>query len=90
MINPRPDDHLIDGGNMAEPLGLGYLASSLEIGGFSVDVLDLCVRNLSPRGVADFVMKRKPAVVGLSVYTSSLRESYGIVWGRMLQQTRAS
>lgn len=60
------------------PLGLAYLAASLEKAGFATTALDADILGYSEPQIADTILKEKPRVVGLSVMSTTLRSCYFI------------
>ena len=76
LINPIPLD--IDQGNIrsmfssfAEPLGLLYIAEVLRENGFKISVLDQSAMNYTFSEVLDWIKKKDPDVLGVSVLTRS-------------------
>lgn len=59
------------------PLGLGYLAATLEQAGYSVDLVDMQPEGVRGADLARMVQERKPRVVGISTtvvtYKNGLR-----------------
>lgn len=55
------------------PLGLAYLASSLEKAGHKVDIIDAIALALSQEEVKERIKKFKPKVVGITAMTPTIR-----------------
>lgn len=60
-------------GVKAPPLGLIYLASSLEKNAFSVKIVDANLRNMESTEVAGAVKSEKPDIVGLYAPTATIK-----------------
>lgn len=73
VIPHQPDSARILSGStgITPPLGVGYIASWVRAGGFSVKILDNSIERLSPSAFAAFVAREKPFAVGLSICTSA-------------------
>lgn len=56
-------------GALSEPMGLAYLASSLERGGFSVEILDAQVLELTQADVVEYVKQSHAEVIGITFLT---------------------
>lgn len=54
-----------------EPLGLFYIAASVKMAGYQVEVLDAFAANMSVQEVKESVSKGKPDVVGLTAFVSN-------------------
>ncbi|NMC06467.1 MAG: radical SAM protein [Candidatus Lokiarchaeota archaeon] len=52
------------------PIGLGYLASSLEKAGFTTHVIDLSLKNVREDTIQAFLAKKQPLLVGITALTS--------------------
>jgi anaerobic magnesium-protoporphyrin IX monomethyl ester cyclase len=63
LIRPRID---ISFSQANPPIGLGYLASSLEKAGFRVYILDLAIYNITDQTLVDFVKRKAPILIGIS------------------------
>lgn len=60
-----------------EPMGICYIASSLRVAGFNVEILDPRIRNYSIEQTVDFLLTDKFEILGLSVmsfYKSNINE----------------
>jgi anaerobic magnesium-protoporphyrin IX monomethyl ester cyclase len=66
LIRPRID---IAFSNPNPPLGLGYLAASLEKKGMKVFIIDLTIRNITDNTLIQFIKKKEPLLVGLAALT---------------------
>ncbi len=75
FVNPGPNETRLEGENMnvaaCPPLGILYLASTLEANGFEVSVLDHAAEGMPIKEVVDWVIKEDPDVLGLSVLVTS-------------------
>ena len=69
LLNP-PSSWFTEKKLIAPPLGLGYLASTLEERGYSVEILDMFSELMGRYELADYVEKKKPYIIGI---TSNLR-----------------
>jgi radical SAM superfamily enzyme YgiQ (UPF0313 family) len=77
LINPRY--HLLEE-PIQENLGLGYMASYLRSRGFTVEIIDGSIRDLTHRKLADEIMKRECRVLGITViYQGAAREQLSIL-----------
>ena len=56
-------------GALTEPMGLAYIASSLERGGFPVEILDAQALELTQKDVVDYVKQAHAVVVGITFLT---------------------
>jgi len=75
FVNPGPNESLLEGEKTmtaaCPPLGILYLASTLESNGVETSVLDHAAERISIKRVVDWVKKEDPDVLGLSVLVSS-------------------
>ncbi len=77
LINPRY--HLLEE-PIQENLSLGYMASYLRSRGFTVEIIDGSIRDLTHRKLADEIMKRECRVLGITViYQGAAREQLSIL-----------
>lgn len=51
------------------PLGLGYLAATLEANGFPTTIVDLAIKNVTTNTFLRFIEKREPLFVGITALT---------------------
>ena len=58
------------------PLGLGYIASSLEKAGFEVDVIDAIALALSKEDVAIRIKEFNPHIVGITAMTPTIKGAF--------------
>lgn len=58
------------------PMGLMYLASSLEKAGFKIEILDLNIEVLKNRNILRIIKERSPMLIGITSMTSSIHETY--------------
>jgi anaerobic magnesium-protoporphyrin IX monomethyl ester cyclase len=80
FVNPGPNETRLEGENLmtaaCPPLGIMYLASTLEAEGVEVSVFDHAAEGTSIKKVVDWAIKEDPDILGLSVLvTSSLTAS---------------
>lgn len=73
LVQPRSTTY--QARTVAESLGLGYLAAMLRQEGLGVEILDGVVARLGVRQLADQIVERKPALVGISVHGQVLAKS---------------
>lgn len=71
LINPADLERRMFG--FLQPQGLGYLATSLRMNNFEVDIIDAAKENLSPYEIARKVKERKYDVVGFYVLSPLIR-----------------
>jgi anaerobic magnesium-protoporphyrin IX monomethyl ester cyclase len=75
LINPGPNETFVEGEKTmiaaCPPLGILYLASTLQSEGFKVSVLDHAAEGMSVKKVVDWVIKEDPDILGLSVLVSN-------------------
>jgi anaerobic magnesium-protoporphyrin IX monomethyl ester cyclase len=75
FINPEPNETLLEGEKTmiaaCPPLGILYLASTLQNEGIEVSVLDQAAEYISVKKVADWVIKEDPDILGLSALISN-------------------
>ena len=57
------------------PIGLAYLAGYLQSNGIEVQIIDAKSLNLSYSDICEIVLKEKPDIVGVTVFTSNLGSS---------------
>jgi anaerobic magnesium-protoporphyrin IX monomethyl ester cyclase len=76
FVNPNPGDSGLNEATVLIPLGLGYLAATLEQQGFSCSIVDANCLDLSPEQVLKRIPPETP-LVGITVnsftYNASLR-----------------
>lgn len=53
------------------PLGLGYIAAVLEKNGYEVEIYDCLPLYYSVNEVVDYILKRKPDIIGVSVMSTN-------------------
>ncbi len=63
----------------AENLGLGYIAARLRQFGLAVEILDGVISKLAPNQLADQIVERDPALVGISVHGQALAEAVSYI-----------
>lgn len=51
------------------PIGLIYLATTLKINGYNVEIIDSELRQLNPFEIANIINSKKPKFVGLNAFT---------------------
>jgi radical SAM superfamily enzyme YgiQ (UPF0313 family) len=81
FINP-PSKHLETSsllGITAPPLGLAYLASTLEKDGHSVKIIDAWALGIPPLSIEREVKKDKPDIIGVTSTTPAIRDALTIV-----------
>jgi radical SAM superfamily enzyme YgiQ (UPF0313 family) len=66
------------------PLGLGYIASTLEQAGHDVSIIDGYAQNLSPHALIENIRKLEPTIIGIQCF-SDQRAS----WFRLIEEIRA-
>lgn len=69
LINPN----FHHAGSYLPPLGLAYLATSLEKANINVKILDANVHNLSQEQIIEKIKELKPNIIGITVYTSLIK-----------------
>ncbi|MFC1514810.1 B12-binding domain-containing radical SAM protein [Candidatus Omnitrophota bacterium] len=74
LIQPYDESHLV-----LPPLGLGYLAASLEAKGHVVAIIDCVVRGLKGQALLRAVKKSKPELVGITVMSAYYARAKKIV-----------
>ncbi len=57
---------------VAQPLGIVMLASHVRNNGYSVEILDAEVLNLTPEETVNQIIKREPKFVGLTAFTTKM------------------
>jgi anaerobic magnesium-protoporphyrin IX monomethyl ester cyclase len=67
------------------PLGLAYLASSLEREGIDVKILDLTIFNLSENEIIKFLKREEPKIVGITATSAEARSA--IKLAELIKQT---
>ena len=73
LVQPRrPTARRLSGHDRAPPQALLYLARSLGLAGYSVDILDLGVYYIDARRFQQYVRATSPAVVGITCVTASV------------------
>ena len=72
LINPRATYYNEVAQKCFPPMHLLYLAAALRAGGYSPSVLDANAFRMTDDEVAEEIRRRKPLVVGLSVYSDIL------------------
>ncbi|PIR66425.1 MAG: hypothetical protein COU51_04045 [Parcubacteria group bacterium CG10_big_fil_rev_8_21_14_0_10_36_14] len=56
------------------PLSLGYLASYLRKDGWSnIEILDCTLKQVSPEKFKEYVLEKKPDVIGVTVYSNNIK-----------------
>ena len=60
------------------PLGLAYIASVLEKGGYSVKIIDMSVLDIDYRDLAKEISRIKPKVVGISFMTNQYKDAVNV------------
>ena len=66
------------GGALCPPLSLGYLASSLEIQGYAVKIVDPLPFNYKYKDFYREIKNYEPDVLGISCTTPSIYNSYNL------------
>ncbi|MEM0488426.1 MAG: radical SAM protein [Candidatus Bathyarchaeia archaeon] len=75
LINPAvPPNSPWGPPKLLPPLGLAYVAASLEQAGFHVEILDNYLYRESPEQIAMLVKEKKPKIVGISCNSVNYKE----------------
>lgn len=61
------------------PLGLGYLASSIEKNGYKTKILDCSANSLDMQGTFDIIETERPSTIGITITTLTLKASYSFI-----------
>lgn len=72
-INTRLPESLNKNQGVLPPLGLAYIAGSLEKAGHIVKIIDAIAENLTRNEVKERIMEFKPRVVGVTCMTPTIR-----------------
>jgi anaerobic magnesium-protoporphyrin IX monomethyl ester cyclase len=75
LINPpylRNYGRLNIGKNFMFPMGLGYLAASLELAGHTVEIFEPEIQNSSRKDIYDHLREWKPSLVAFTATTSTI------------------
>ncbi|WP_457618014.1 cobalamin-dependent protein [Lutibacter sp.] len=64
-VNPLYDEDSLP------PIGLGYIASTLEIKGFSVKLVDSIADSISLKGLQNIIKKYNPSVIATNIFTTN-------------------
>lgn len=84
LVTPPQKIHVTAG----EHLGIGYLAAGLRMNGYSVEIIDGWLEDLSPQAIATRILKGEmPLCVGFSAYPSNMQAAVEVV--RILLEYRA-
>lgn len=66
-------------GPLNEPLGLAYLAASLETGGHEVAILDAPALELTKEGICEYIEKHEYDLIGVTMLTPMYHRSIEVV-----------
>ena len=72
LNSPIYNKKVADTGDYLPPLGLGYIATSLEKNGIDVKILDCVYENLTVREILDIIEKEKPDFVGVNIFSVNM------------------
>jgi radical SAM superfamily enzyme YgiQ (UPF0313 family) len=67
------------GGSSVPPLGLAYIAATLENNGVKVNIIDGSVLNLDQGAIEKLLSKHNPDIVGVTALTPTLYRSYEVI-----------
>jgi len=83
LVNPNYQQHIsaVAQTTVGPPLGLGYLAASLEEQGNRVEILDANAESLSLKSTVERIREARPDLVGLTAVTPTIELCHEIARG---------